>query len=244
MSERRGGHTVVVFQLPKLTARVRFPSPAPFFLLAIVLLIAGCATTQEGPRDEAKPVIKKEGVYHKVQKGQTLWRIAKAYGVPVEEVIASNNIPNAAAIEVDQLIFIPGQKEQREIPEYTVDDNKDEFAWPLKGKVISYFNDAKGLTVNRGVDIEVQEGETVKAVREGKVVLADYLSGYGQAIMIDHGDGFISVYAQNDKLMVNLGDHVYKGNPIALVGRSGKRAYLHFEVRKGTQAVNPLYYLP
>ena len=142
------------------------------------------------------------------------------------------------------MILIPGAKENKEIPAYSVDENKDEFAWPLKGRVISYFNDSKGNSVNRGVDIEAQEGDAVKAVREGKVVLADYLSGYGQAIMVDHGDGFTSVYAQNAKLLVKLGDHVYKGDPIAEVGRTGKRIFLHFEVRKGVQAVNPLYYLP
>lgn len=247
MNDKRGGHTVVVFQLPKLTARVRFPSPAPFFLICCALCISGCATTEYkhgGQGQEAVAAPKKEGSYHKVQKGQTLWRIAKAYAVPVEDIIQSNNIPNAAAIEVDQLIFIPGSKDVKEVPAYAPDENKDEFTWPLKGKVISYFNDAKGAAFNRGVDIEAQEGDTVKAAREGRVILADYLSGYGQAVMIDHGDGFISVYAKNVKLMVKLGEYVYKGSPIALVGHSGKRTFLHFQVRKGIKAVNPLYYLP
>lgn len=246
---------MVVFQLPKLTARVRFPSPAPFICFIVLsLFVAGCATSEHKPlpgeakstgTTKAVTTPKKEGVYHKVQRGQTLFRIAKAYSVPVEDVIASNNIPNAAAIEVDQLIFIPGAKDGvKEVPSYSADQNKDEFAWPLKGKVISYFNDAKGDATNRGVDIEAQEGDPVKAVREGRVVLADYMSGYGQTVMVDHSDGFISVYAQNAELLVKLGDHVYKGDPIAHVGSNGKRALLHFEVRKGTQAINPLYYLP
>jgi murein DD-endopeptidase MepM/ murein hydrolase activator NlpD len=193
----------------------------------------------------AAPAPKKEGVYHKVQKGQTLWRIAKEYGVSVEELISSNNIPNVAAIEVDQLIYIPGAKQEiKELPVYTEDQNKDEFAWPLKGKVIAYFNDPKGDAVNRGIDIETQEGEMVKAVREGKVVLASYMNGYGQTVMVDHGDNFISVYAQNAKLLVELGSRVNKGDAIAQVGRSGKRAFLHFELRKGVHATNPLYYLP
>lgn len=193
------------------------------------------------PVVEAK---KKDGVYHKVVKGQTLWRIAKAYGVPVEDIIAGNNIPNAAAIEVDQLILIPGAAAVQEIPVRTADENKEEFSWPLKGKVLSYFNDRRGEAVSRGIDIEASEGETVKAVREGVVVMSDYMAGYGQTLMLDHGDGFITVYAQNRILLARLGTHVFKGDPVAEVGRVGRKSFLHFELRKGEKAVNPLYYLP
>lgn len=253
---RCGGHTVVVYQLPKLIARVRFPSPA-FFLLFFGFL-TGCATTEYKPLPEApkstatvttlehKPTpLKVEGYYHKVVKGQTLFRIAKAYGVAVEDIIKANNIPNAAAIEVDQLILIPGAKGAKEVAAPKApDDNKDEFAWPIRGKVISYYNDRKGESSNRGIDIEANEGDAIKAAREGDVVLADYMAGYGQTLMLDHGDGFISVYAQADQLLVKLGDHVVKGDAIAHVGRVGKRSFCHFELRKGEMAVNPLYYLP
>ena len=178
-------------------------------------------------------------------KGQTLFRIAKAYGVPVEEIIQSNNIPNAAAIEVNQLILIPGAKDVKDITAgKTPDENPEEFAWPIKGHVISYFNDRHGEAVNRGVDIEVNEGDSVKAARGGQVVMADYMAGYGKTLMIEHGDGFISVYSQNRKLLPSVGDHVLKGDIIAEVGRVGKKSFEHFELRKGQTAVNPLYYLP
>lgn len=259
-SERlSGGHTVVVFQLPKLTARVRFPSPALFLLF---FLLSGCATTEyhplpEIPERRATPAPssqtqvpvpiagpKAKAVYHKVVKGQTLWRIAKLYGVSVDDIIQSNKIPNAAAVEVNQLLLIPGANEAKDIQAKVTDEKVQEFAWPLRGKVISYFNDRKGDISNRGVDIEVAEGDTVKAVREGVIVLADYVSGYGQTIFVDHGDGFMSIYAQNRKLLSKTGDHVDKGDPIAEVGRSGRRSLFHFEIRKGPKAVNPLYYLP
>jgi len=187
---------------------------------------------------------KEEGAYHKVARGQTLYRIAKTYGVSVEDIIRVNHIPDAASIEVGQLIQIPGARQAREIPERTPDENRQEFAWPLKGKVFSYFNDRRGGAPNRGVDIEANEGDTVKASREGTVVLADYMAGYGQTLMIDHGDGFMTVYAQNRRLLSKLGEHVYKGDPIAEVGRTGKKIFMHFELRKGGSAVNPLYYLP
>ncbi len=257
--DERGGNSVVEYQLPKLIARVRFPSPAPLVFL-FVLFIAGCATTEypgvggAGP-NAAPPVKKQEGVYHKVARGQTLYRIARVYGVAVEDIIKSNNIPNAAAIEVGQLVLIPGAKELRDIKDIaarTPDENKEEFAWPLKGRIIRYFSgstslttgDRRGEDISRGLDIEAAEGDAVRASREGKVVLSDYMAGYGQTIMVDHGDGFVSVYAQNRRLLAKNGDHVYKGEAIAEVGRRGRKSYLHFEVRKGTEATNPLYYLP
>ncbi len=222
-----------------------------FKLLIFVLALgfmAGCATTEYKPLPEISKKVevkKPEGIYHRVQKGQTLWRIAKAYGVAVEDIIAANNIPNAAAIEVGQLLLIPGAKQVKELViDHTPDANKDEFSWPVKGKILSYFNDRHGEGINKGIDIETNDGEIVRASREGQVVLADYMSGYNQTVMIDHGDGFISVYAQNRKLLVKLGDHVYKGDPIAEAGSVTKRSFLHFEIRRGKAATNPLFYLP
>ena len=217
-----------------------------FFVLAVAF-VAGCAMTEYKPLPEApsKAIEKKQGIYHKVQKGQTLWYIAKTYGVAVEDLIEANNIPNVATIEVGQLILIPGAKAVKEIATtHSSDENRDEFAWPMKGKIISYFKDHRGEGSNRGIDIEASEGDTVKASREGRVVLADYMSGYNQTVMIDHGDGFISVYALNHKLLVKLEDHVYKGDPIAQVGSVTNRRFLHFEIRRGKEATNPLYYLP
>ncbi|MBI3601632.1 MAG: peptidoglycan DD-metalloendopeptidase family protein [Candidatus Omnitrophica bacterium] len=217
-----------------------------FFLLAVGF-IAGCATMEYKPLPEApsQAAEKKQGIYHKVQKGQTLWYIARTYGVAVEDITEVNNIPNAAAIEVGQLIFVPGAKGVKEMASaYSPDKNKDEFAWPMKGKILSYFKDHRGEGSNRGIDIEAGDTDTVKASREGQVVLVDYMSGYNQTVMIDHGDGFISVYALNRKLLVKLGDHVYKGEAIAQAGSVTGRGFLHFEIRRGKEATNPLYYLP
>lgn len=223
-------------------------------LLFVSLLgfLTGCATTEEykpmpSPHagTTAASVAQKQGVYHKVVRGQTLWQIAQGYGVSIKDIIDSNNIPNGSALEVGQLLFIPGSQEVKDISKHTVDNNKNEFVWPLKGKVVVYFDDPIGVnTVSHGIDIQAQAGDTVQAVREGDVVLADYMSGYGQTVMIDHKDGFISVYACNVRLLVKLGQHVYKGDVIAQVGQMGNRVAEHFEIRHGSQATNPLYYLP
>ena len=217
-------------------------------VLSLLLLVSGCATTEYNRLPEVPVSVKKvekvEGIYHKVQRKQTLWQISKTYNVSVENIIEANKIPNAAAIEVNQLLLIPGAKQVKEISTVpTPDENKDEFAWPVKGKIISYFNDHHGEGINRGVDINANPGDIIKASREGQVVLADHMAGYNQTVMVDHGDGFITVYANNKKLLVKTGDHVLKGDPVAEVGSFTNKSFLHFEIRKGKDATNPLYYL-
>ena len=232
---------------------IRIKNLKILFFVSFLGFLAGCATTEEykpmpTPSVEtAASLAKKEGVYHKVVRGQTLWQIAQGYGVSINDIIASNNIPNGTALEVGQLLFIPGIKSVKDISseERPVDKNKTEFIWPLKGKIVVYFDDPiGGNTVSHGIDIQAQAGDAVQAVREGDVVLAGYMSGYGQTVMIDHKDGLISVYAHNARLLVKLGDHVYKGDAIAHVGQMGNKVVEHFEIRHGSQATNPLYYLP
>ena len=226
--------------------------------IAALVACAGCATvhkpvTPSGsapgvpgamPLTSVSKPVEKKGVQHKVQKGETLWRIAKTYQVPVEDIIQSNSIPNAASIEENQLIFIPGAAHVREVSVVSPTDNDADYMWPVKGKVIAYFQDRKGASVNAGIDVKAVEGEVVKAAREGRVVFADHLAGYGQTLILDHSDGFLTVYAHNERLMAQLGDHVMRGQKIAQVAREGNLAYLHFEVRKGDKPSNPLHYLP
>lgn len=269
---------MVEFQLPKLTTRVRFPSPALIkvgdgvfatcrrnvflknpagflkcvFAVAALCLITGCSTAHKKepvvpavpPVQVSAPAEKPEGVYHKVAKQESLWRIAKTYGVPLEAIIKANNIPNAAVIEENQLVFVPGAKEVLKVVLDKPDDKPDEFAWPVKGRVISYFNDVKGQSVNRGIDIMAAQGEAVLASREGRVVLAEYLNGYGYTVILDHHDGFYSVYARQSDVVVKAGESVPKGGALGRLAQSGRAAFLHFEVRKMDQPNNPLYFLP
>jgi LysM repeat protein len=255
---------VVEFQLPKLTTRVRFPSPALIkvgdetvagllkciWTVAVLFLLTGCSTTHKKDPVAAPSAVppvsatveKPIGIYHKVSKQESLWRIAQTYGVSLESIVKANNIPNAAVIEENQLVFVPGALEVRKV---VVPDSKpDEFAWPVKGRVISFFNDVKGQGANRGIDIVAAQGEAVLASREGKVVLAEYLNGYGYTVILDHLDGFYSVYARQSDVVVKAGETVAKGAALGRLAQSGRTAFLHFEVRKMDQPNNPLYYLP
>jgi murein DD-endopeptidase MepM/ murein hydrolase activator NlpD len=205
-------------------------------------MMAGCVTIQEPT--EFPLEAKKQGVYHKVKEGETLWLIAQSYGVDINEIIESNNIPQAAHIENDQLIFIPGAEQIREIVVEEGAIKKNKFEWPIQGKILYYFGQPSGSSVHKGITIQSSAGETVKAAREGRVVFADYLNGYAQTVILDHLDGYYSVYAQNSHLLVKLGDVVRQGSPLAQLGGSGPSAFLYFEIRREEKADNPLYYLP
>ncbi len=128
---------------------------------------------------------------------------------------------------------------------------KKVFSWPLRGKIISYFGNIwhpeyKTKIKNNGVDIKGEPGEKVRAADGGIVVYANLFMGYGQTVIIDHGDGFYTVYAGLGRIYVFPGQAVVRGEPIGEVGISlfGKGYTLHFEVRYSGRALDPLLFLP
>lgn len=120
------------------------------------------------------------------------------------------------------------------------------FAWPLTGKVVANFGPAGGGLHNDGINIAAAAGTQVRAADNGVVAYAgNELRGFGNLLLIKHADGWTTAYAHNDTLLVKRGEQVTQGQVIATVGRTGNvdSPQLHFEVRKGTQALNPMEYL-
>jgi murein DD-endopeptidase MepM/ murein hydrolase activator NlpD len=120
------------------------------------------------------------------------------------------------------------------------------FLWPVEGKVVSPFGAKKGGTHNDGVNIAAPAGTEVVAAENGVVAYAgNELRGFGNLLLIRHADGWVTAYAHNEKLLVRQGEKVKRGQPIARVGKSGSVSspQLHFEIRKGTDPVDPLDYL-
>lgn len=121
-----------------------------------------------------------------------------------------------------------------------------QFTWPVNGAILARFGAAgKGLH-NDGINIAAAAGTQVRAAGGGVVAYAgNELKGFGNLLLIKHADGWTTAYAHNDKLLVAKGDTVVQGQVIAVVGRTGNvdRPQLHFEVRKGTQALDPMAYL-
>ena len=120
------------------------------------------------------------------------------------------------------------------------------FRWPVRGRVISAFGEKPGGVRNEGINIAVPEGADIHAAADGVVAYAgNELKGYGNLVLIRHKDGWVTAYAHNKALFVKRGDRVRAGQVIAKAGSTGsvKTSQLHFELRKGATAVNPLKYL-
>ena len=116
------------------------------------------------------------------------------------------------------------------------------FVRPLQGNVISSFGPKAGGLHNDGINIASPAGTPVKAAENGVVVYAgNELRGYGNLLLVRHSDGWVSAYAHTARFHVKQGQRVKQGQVIADVGQTGnvKRPQLHFELRKGTRAVNP-----
>jgi murein DD-endopeptidase MepM/ murein hydrolase activator NlpD len=117
------------------------------------------------------------------------------------------------------------------------------FIWPVAGKVISKFGPAKDNLRNDGINIAAPSGAPVKASADGVVAYAgNELRGFGNMILLRHADGWVTAYAHNSSLLVKKGDKVQQGQTIARVGSTGnvETPQLHFELRQGTKAVDPL----
>ena len=121
-----------------------------------------------------------------------------------------------------------------------------QFGWPVAGKIIARFGPAASGTHNDGINIAAPLGTAVGASEDGVVAYAgNELRGFGNLLLVRHQGGWMTAYAHNGELLVKRGDRVRRGQTIARVGRTGNvtSPQLHFEVRKGTDAVDPLKYL-
>ena len=130
--------------------------------------------------------------------------------------------------------------------EAPIASRRGQLPWPVRGEVAQKF----GVTVapgriSDGILIAAEPGTPVHAVAHGRIAFAEWLKGYGLLTIIDHGDGVMSLYAQNETLTRELGDWVQAGDAIATVGNSGgnDRVGLYFELRRNSQPQNPLSWL-
>ena len=226
-------------------------------LLSIVLL-TGCATSYDA-----------HGVFHKVRKGESLLWIAKSYGVDLQDLAEENNVQNVDhTLTPGEKLYIPPRRERRykklpfeeeiakniekkparakgkKIPTKIYTDHT-RFEWPVIGVVISPFGVRHGRR-HDGVDIKAVTGTPIHVADAGTVVYAGSMHGYGNLILIRHRDDFFTAYAHNQKNNVKEGQKLKQGQVIGLVGRTGRAtgSHLHFEVREGEKARNPLFFLP
>ena len=114
--------------------------------------------------------------------------------------------------------------------------------WPLSGNLLArYGGKLPDGRTSSGVLIGAAAGSTITAVADGTVVFSDWMTGYGMILIVDHGNGYMSLYAHNDTLLRDAGATVKKGDPVAKVGNSGGQGVtaLYFELRRNGQPVDP-----
>lgn len=212
------------------------------FIISLLLLLSGCAPSPY--LKQAIPPVDMPGIYHRVEKGQTLWRIAKTYNISLDYLVGINRIQDASNIEAGQLIFIPNQSKKLQV---SSNISQGDFIWPLRGKVISTFGSNYANMINKGIHIQSYGNPKIVASRSGRVIfVSNNFGNYGKVVIIDHGDGFSTVYARNSEILAHPGDEVERGVVIAKAGGTSrdKNVYLHFQIRRGHTPQNPLFFLP
>ena len=121
-------------------------------------------------------------------------------------------------------------------------DRKGKLAWPVSGRLTQYYGAPRNTDIRwNGWLLNAKEGSPVKAIHHGRVIFSDYLRGHGLLMIIDHGDGYMSLYAHNQVLLKEIGEWVLTGESIAKVGNSGgqKDHALYFEIRHNGKPTNP-----
>ncbi|WDD93704.1 peptidoglycan DD-metalloendopeptidase family protein [Burkholderia sp. FERM BP-3421] len=224
---------------------------------SLAALLAACGSAPVGPG------------FYRVERGDTLSKIARDNRQPVANIVRWNKLSNPDAIEVGQVLRVdppPGTAStvgtgsagrakssggnassagaSRPAPAEPAAKPPTNIAlvWPAAGEVVRTFNGANA----KGIDIANAAGTPVIAAAAGTVVYSgNGLRGYGNLLIIKHNGDFLTAYAHNRALLVKEGQTVTQGQKIAEMGNTDNdRVALHFELRYGGRSIDPSRYLP
>lgn len=228
---------------------------AAALLAALGLIWAGalgCASPTPSERREA--------VVHVVARGETIYEIARQYGVSVDAIVQANQIADFSAIEVGTRLVIPRTERggraksslARLIP-IPSSDLRDqarreanlEFDWPIYGRFSSGYG-WRGIGSHEGIDLGAKPGTPVLAAEAGRVIESGWHGDYGNVVVVKHAGNYSTLYAHNRRVRVRKGAFVEKGDVIAELGATGNASgpHLHFEIRRERRPEDPLRYLP
>ncbi|MCK5617192.1 M23 family metallopeptidase [Candidatus Pacearchaeota archaeon] len=197
-------------------------------------------------------VLPVDGLSHVVKKGETVEKIAKKYKVEADALFAQNQLKAEDELEADRVLIVPGAK--RSAPVYRASSAPSgggnyqgptavgRLIWPTIGKLTQGYH--RGHTA---LDIADRAKGPIYAAAAGKVIKSQggWNGGYGNYIILDHGNGMQTLYGHNEKLYVTVGQYVEQGQTIAWMGNSGRvygptGIHLHFEVRIKGVKYNPM----
>ncbi len=210
--------------------------------------------------------------YH-VRHGDTLYSIANMFSVSMSQMVSVNDMRAPYILRSGQVLRIPFIVHGRRVHERIVETRRPRnvkraggyirhrehaareryagpmpstFIWPVRGRIISGYGSKGGGLYNDGINIAAPRGTPVAAAANGVVAyVGDALKSYGNLVLIRHGGGMMTAYAHLAAIRARKGMAVRKGEVIGTVGSSGtvSASQLHFEIRRGARACNPLSYL-
>ena len=227
--------------------------PTPWLLLAACCLLLALPAAAAAKRTAVKP----KGIVHVVRPGQTLFRIAQAYGVPLAVLVEANRLKSPNAIAAGRRLIIPGAKAARAVPprrplstverrdlEQTLVEDREppplpagwaspepkgpgEFIWPVQGPVNSPFG-PRGARRHAGLDIGSPRAQQVAAAADGEVAFAQATrGGFGNVVVLEHEGGFSTVYAHLSIIIAREGESARQGQAIGGVGTTGNASGPH-----------------
>lgn len=196
-----------------------------------------------------------DGIRHKVQRGETIYTIAKKYGLDESSAQAIVDYPfneflNDETFELatGQYLMVPGgikaeaAAPQRTVARFTPDAGAvaatGNFVWPASGQISQGY-----AFYHKGIDIASRGAGAILAADAGTVAIAGWdSSGYGNRVIIDHGNGMSTLYGHLSAIQVQSGQRVNRGDVIGQMGSTGRSTgtHLHFEIRQGGVLLNPL----
>jgi murein DD-endopeptidase MepM/ murein hydrolase activator NlpD len=202
-----------------------------------------------------KPVVV-DGERYVVSEGESLALVAVRHKLTLGELVATNNIEPPYKVIPGQVLIIPKKDSETvrtEISRQAAAGSSSTvapapplsdqgFMWPVLGDLIGTFEQRGAGGRSGGINIAARKGAPVRASENGVVAYAgEAVSGYGRLVMLRHAEGYVTLYAHNDLVLVDEGDVVRRGQTIAEVGSSGDvtESQLHFELRKGKAPVDP-----
>lgn len=169
---------------------------------------------------------------------------AYSYQPRVETPQELQTMPVAKPAKIEKVVLAPPTTTKT----YNVERYEDKgFIWPVKGAVLSSYGPKDSGLHNDGLNIKAAKGTAVSAANSGQVMyVGDALKGFGNLVLLRHANGWVTAYGHLDSVSVTKGQKISQGDKLGTIGTSGRvdQPQLHFEIRRGSEALNPEKYLP
>ena len=175
-----------------------------------------CVTIETPKKSPVTPVSTsaKKG-YYTVKRGDSLWKIAKAYGVSSRELMRVNKINSPRSLKSGHKLLIPARQSKK----------INGFCWPVQGQVVNFFQESVDGLINKGLNIQTgQNDKTARASAPGKVVYSKELKGWGKTVILKHESNIYTIYANLDKSLVKEGRFLSSKDQVGQIacGADGK----------------------